>query len=131
MYINDYHHKGAVSNNTAVHRGCVQCPVTLFCYSNSTVAASSSAAVFSYPPNNWDISQQSSSYYNPIAIQRIVPSGISLRYQYTGYQSQTSGIYSCKVPDSHGNEIQFSVGLYSTDVGMYFVIRITMIFLTY
>ena len=116
MYISDYHYDGAISNNTAIHRGCSECPVTILCYSNST--ATHSSAVFSYPPNSRDVWSQSSSYYNPIAVQRVSPSGISLTYQFTGYQSQRSGVYTCKLSDADGNPVHFSVGLYSTDVGM-------------
>ena len=108
-----YISSAAVSNNTAIKLECQTCQLALYCYSNSSAASSSAVIRF---PNGRDMSYVSS-YYKTVRVQREYPSGIYLNYQSRRYYSATSGIYICKVPDSHGNVIQFSFGLYFGEVG--------------
>ena len=104
----------AIPNNTAIYHTCRSCQLTLHCYSNSSAATTSA---YITTPNNGD-QYSYSSYYDPISIQRVSPSGIRLRYQYHYYRSPTSGIYICKILDSNGNHIHFSIGLYFSQPGI-------------
>ena len=113
VHIADSSSSTAVLNNTAIYHSCQRCQLTLYCYSNSSAAITSA---YITTPNNGD--QYLYSYYrDPISIDRVSPSGIRLRYQYNYRQSAVSGIYICKIPDSNGNQIHFSVGLYFSQPG--------------
>ena len=112
----EYINNAAVSNNTAIKHLCRTCHLAFYCYSNSTVTSSSALITF---PNNEVVSDRSASYYNRLSVQRVAPSGITLTYTYyyNDYNRLTSGIYTCKIPDSLGIPIELSIGLYFQEVG--------------
>ena len=116
VHITDNTGSRAVPNNTAIYHTCRSCPLTLHCYSNSTASV---ASTYITTPDNRDRASYSS-YYDAINIQRVSPAGIRLRHL-TNYRSATSGIYICKVPDSHGNQIQYSFGLYFSNPGTFII----------
>ena len=102
----------AVANNTALMiRDCYRCRdrLNFYCYSNTTHASPPTIVL----PDGRAISS-GTSYYNYV-IDPVHPSGIRFR----GYTTSTpsSGIYTCRMPDSHGGIMEMSIGGYSSDIG--------------
>ena len=110
----NYHNYVGVANNSLIIRessSCSRCSIDLYCYSNSTL---SSAGYIIFP--NGGRVYSDSSYYS-MSVFRTSPSGINMYnryYYYPGYY----GIYTCELPDSEGNTLEASIGIYSSTPSM-------------
>ena len=100
----------AVSNNSLIvpkPNNCYYCKIEVYCYSNST---SSSVGYYKYPNNQRRYSESSQYHYN---VERMDPSGIRIR-SYRYYNPYIWGIFTCELPDSEGNTVDTSIGIYSS-----------------
>ena len=105
------HEDVIVANNSAVlyHPGsCLNCPVVFYCFSNFT---SSGVGELILPDgtthhHNTDSSQ--------LLVKRLPFS--TLRVQVSNSQPIT-GLFTCRLPDSNGNTMETTIGLYSGTVG--------------
>ena len=99
-----------VGNNSLILQKtsrCRYCKIEVYCYSNST---SSSVGYYKFP-NNQRI--YSNNDYYDYTIDRITPSGIRIRNYY--YETPDIwGIFTCELPDSEGNTVDTSIGIYSS-----------------
>ena len=86
---------------------CHYCKVDLVCHSNST---SQSVGYYMFPNNARRYSESSYYYYN---VFREGYSGIRIR-NYAHYQPNIYGIFTCEIPDSEGNTLETSIGIYSS-----------------
>ena len=100
----------AVANNSLIVQkssSCSYCKVDVFCYSNST---SSNTGYYIFP--NADRISSDSRRYDYTVDQRSY-SGVRIR----SYSSRTPdiwGIFTCEIPDSEGNTVETSIGIYSS-----------------
>lgn len=78
----------------------------VYCYSNST---STSVGYFRFPNGG----RYYSSYPDYHYISRQNPSGIYM-YKRSGTYLQSYGIFTCELPDSEGNIVETSLGIYSS-----------------
>ena len=105
------HEDVIVANNSAVlyHPGsCLNCPVVFYCFSNST---SSGVGELILPDgtthhHNTDSSQ--------LLVERLPFS--TLRVQVSNSQPIT-GLFTCRLPDSNGNTMETTIGLYNGTLG--------------
>lgn len=88
---------------------CSETVLDLYCYSNST---SQSVGYFKFPN---DHSYYSSEY--GYSLQRQTYSAMRM-YIHVGYRSYSSGqiwgIFTCELPDTEGNTVETSIGIYSS-----------------
>ena len=77
----------------------------VYCYSNST---STNIGCYIFPDS---VSQYSNSYHDYI-IQRQTNSGVHL---HSSYGANMWGIFTCEIPDSEGNTVETSIGIYSSE----------------
>ena len=100
----------AVANNSLIlrkTRTCYYCKVDIVCHSNST---SQTVGFYIYP--NGARIYSNGNYYNYTAY-RTGYSGIRLR----NYRYDTPiyyGIFTCELPDSEGNTLHTSIGIYTS-----------------
>ena len=112
IYVSNSHHVNQlpVSNNSLIVQkpnSCYYCKIDVYCYSNST---SSSVGYYKFP-NNQRI--YSNNDYYDYTIGRITSSGIRIRsYRYD--TPDIWGIFTCELPDSEGNTVEASIGIYSS-----------------
>ena len=80
----------------------------VYCYSNST---SSNVGYYLFPNGG-----KYYSGYNNVQTLRQTPSGIRLHFSSSsgGYW----GIFTCQIPDSNGNTVETSIGIYSSTPGI-------------
>ena len=100
----------AVTNNSLIVRRssrCYYCLVAVYCYSNST---SSSTGYYIFP-NGGRIS--SHSHYHSYTIDQQTYSGVRIR-SYSYNTPSIWGIFTCEIPDSEGNTVETSIGIYSS-----------------
>ena len=106
----NYLNSVAVANNSLIVRkssSCYNCRVDVYCYSNST---SSSAGYYIFP--NYHRKSSDNDHYD-YAINRQTHSGI--RIHSSGSQNPDIwGIFVCELPDSEGNTVENSIGIYSS-----------------
>ena len=98
----------AVTNNSLIvqRSRCYYCKVNVYCYSNST-SVNTGYYIF---PNGGRISD--SRYYDYTVDQRSY-SGVRIRsYRYD--TPDIWGIFTCEIPDSEGNTVETSIGIYSS-----------------
>ena len=117
IYVDDsyYVNRLAVNNNSLIVQKpnyCRYCKIDVFCYSNST---SSSVGYYEFPNNGRVYSDNS--YYR-YTVSRTNPSGIRI-YSYYRYEPDIWGIFTCELPDSEGNTVETSIGIYSSMPSMY------------
>ena len=100
----------AVTNNSLIVQksSCYYCSrVEVYCYSNST-SANTGYYIF---PNADRISSDSRHY--DYTVDQQTYSGVRIR----SYSSRTPyiwGIFTCEIPDSEGNTVETSIGIYSS-----------------
>ena len=116
IYVDDsYYVNGAVvANNTLIVQkpgSCSYCKVDVFCYSNST---SSDVGYFTLSNGARHYSMRGSYDY---VVVRQNPSGVRI-YSYTTRTPDIWGIFTCELPDSEGNTVETSIGIYSSMPGM-------------
>ena len=106
-----YNHEDViVANNSAVlyHPGsCLNCPVVFYCFSNST---SSGVGELVLPDGTTHHDTNSSQ----LSVERLPFA--TLRVQVSNSQPIT-GLFTCRLPDSNGNTMETTIGLYSGTVG--------------
>ena len=92
----------AVANNSLIVKQSYSY-LEVYCYSNST---STDIGYYIFPDS---VSQYSSSYHR-YSINRRTSSGVRL------YSSNPNmwGIFTCEIPDSEGNTVETSIGIYSS-----------------
>ena len=109
-----YVNRLAVSNNSLIvpkPTTCYDCKVNVYCYSNST---SSSVGYYKFPNNQ---RRYSDNNYYDFKVGRINPSGIRIRSY--GYGAPDIwGIFTCELPDSEGNTVETSIGIYPSRQSM-------------
>ena len=86
---------------------CSYCRITLDCYSNSTLT---SVGYFLF--SNGARLYSNSRYYD-YNIYRLTNSGVRLR-SYSTSGPDIFGIFTCELPDSEGNTVETSIGIYSS-----------------
>ena len=100
-----------VANNTALRfktSSCYYCTkVNVYCYSSATAARVSVVLP--------DGSEQFTSRYSSYIIEQVSPSG--LHFWNSRYYTPPQGIYTCRMPDSNGNTLEMSFGLYYSNIG--------------
>ena len=102
-----------VANNTALHFKTSNCQryycdaVSIYCYSSAT-----SARVSVVLPNG---SEKFTGIYSTYIIEQVSPSG--LHFKNMRYYTPPQGIYTCRMPDSNGNTLEMSFGLYYPNIG--------------
>ena len=107
-----FHNNSAMHNNSViVKKSCYNCKVKFYCYSNSS---SSNVGYVQFPTGS--LRYNDSDYYQ-WEITRINPSGIRVR-SYQDTDPNSWGIFTCRLPDSNGNIIETSIGVYSRMPGM-------------
>ena len=98
------------ANNTALRfktSSCYYCQVNVYCYSSAT-----SAIVSVVLP---DGNEQFTGRYSTYIIEQVSPSG--LHFKNSRYYNPPQGIYTCRMPDSDGNTLEMSFGLYYSNIG--------------
>ena len=113
-----YYDDRAVANNTMIvqkSHSCYYCRIVFYCYSNS----SSSDVGYIRLPSNSLVYNDGSSYY--WEVYRQSPSGMRVR-NYYHYGPYSWGILTCEVPDSNGNSLEISAGVYSSMPSMYNIV---------
>ena len=108
----DITNTAVVNNSLIVQRSiCYYCSenvIDLYCYSNST---SQSVGYIEFPNGGRYYSSQYYYYYP----ERQTYSGIRLYGTKSRYQSiGIWGIFTCELPDSEGNTVKTSIGIYSS-----------------
>ena len=101
---------GAVANNSLIvlkPYTCSYCRIYLDCYSNSTLQ---SVGYFLF--SNGARLHSNTDYYD-YNINRLTNSGIRLR-SYSTSTPDLFGIFTCELPDSEGNTVETSIGIYSS-----------------
>ena len=112
-----------ISNNSLVVLSsyCQHCgsqALDIYCFSNAT---SASSRYYRFPDRhrystsqyNYEVSQQS---YSGTRIH------VCSAYNYYCHYPSIWGIFTCEIPDSEGNTIQTSVGIYSSMPSKFFCI---------
>lgn len=97
----------SVSNNTAL-RWSRHYQLDIYCYSNSTEDLRASI-----------VSPSGIEYFNGgnrFVVEQLRPSGLRF-YKPNNYYYISSGIYTCRMVDSHGKMLEISFGLYSSSIG--------------
>ena len=127
MYIEHsrYHSNTAVTNNSLIVSGsssCRGCRVNVYCYSNTT---SSNVGYVIFPNGGRVYSDRD---YRDMSVYRVNPSGIHF-YNYRSYTIDYYGIYTCELPDTEGNTLEISVGIYSSIPSMIIVSYITSLYI--
>ena len=122
MYIEDsrYHESMAVTNNSLIVSNsykCHECEVNVYCYSNTT----SSNVGYVIFPNGGRVYNDRD--YHDISVYRVNPSGMHF-YNYRSYTIDYSGIYTCELPDTEGNTLEASVGIYESTPSMIIIANI-------
>ena len=112
FYVDDsyYLNNMAVANNSLIVQkssSCSYCKVDVYCYSNST---STSAGYYIFPN---DVRQYSISDYYDYIVDRQSYSGIRI-INYASNTPDIWGIFTCELPDSVGNTVETSIGIYSS-----------------
>ena len=106
-----YDHEDVImANNSAglYHPGsCLNCPVVFYCFSNSM---SSGVGELILPGGTTHHDTDSSQ----LLVERLPFS--TLRVQVSNSQPIT-GLFTCRLPDSNGNTMETTIGLYSGTVG--------------
>ena len=113
---NSFSHKNtAVANNSLIVADLYNCGscsgnVDVYCYSNSTL--SNVGYVITSGTNR--INNTTTNY--GVSMFRVNPSGIQIKitnniYRYRYYYT---GIYTCELPDSEGNTLEASIGIYES-----------------
>ena len=106
----------AVANNTMIVQksySCYYCRIVFYCYSNS-----SSSDVGYIRAHSNSLLYSTSGWYH-WEVYRRSPSGIRVRsYRYDGLYYSMS-ILTCELPDSNGNTLEISIGVYSSMPSMY------------
>lgn len=88
-------------------RSCYYCKVDVYCHCDATLE---DVGVYVFP-NGREIYSSSNYYY--YYVRREGYSGIRIRNYHT-YTPSSWGIFTCKMPDSEGNMIENSIGVYHT-----------------
>ena len=124
LYVEDslYLNNEPVANNTiVVISDSTYEKVDVYCYSNST----SSNVGYFVLSNNYittsSYNRRSIRSHNTnanFAISRSIPSGIRI-HTYSSYRPRSYGIFTCVLPDSEGNTIDTSIGIYSSTPSMF------------
>ena len=112
----------AVGNNSLIvinPHSCRNCKVDVYCYSNST---SPNVGYYMFPNGGRVYNDYSHYYY---AISRLSYSGVRI-YNYNYSTPNIRGIFTCEIPDSKGNTIETSIGIYSSMPGMHLLHIATM-----
>ena len=120
IYVDDSYHVNnlAVNNNSLIVQkpnSCYYCKIDIYCYSNST---SSSVGYYKFPTNQ---RVDSDGRHYDYTIGRINPSGIRIR-SYSTRTPDVWGIFTCELPDSEGNTVETSIGIYSSMPSIYYVL---------
>ena len=112
MYVrySEYINGMAVKNNSLIvqkQSSCRYCKVDIYCYSNS----SSQNVGYYLSPNGGRV--YSNSDYYDYTIQRTGYGGVRM-HNYYDYTPDIWGIFTCQLPDSEGNTLETSIGIYSS-----------------
>ena len=99
----------AVTNNSLIVQksSCYYCRVAVYCYSNST---SSTTGYYIFPNGH---RRSSDSRHYDYTVDQQSYSGVRIR----SYRHDTPniwGIFTCEIPDSDGNTVETSIGIYSS-----------------
>ena len=99
----------AVTNNSLIVQksSCYHCKVDVYCYSNST---SSSTGYYIFPNND---RKSSDSHHYSYTVDQQTYSGVRIRSYYWN-TPDIWGIFTCEIPDSEGNTVETSIGIYSS-----------------
>ena len=100
----------AVANNSLIVQkssSCYNCKVDVYCHSNSTLT---SAGYYIFPN---DARQYSIYDYYDYSVAREAYSGIRIN-NYGSLTPDIWGIFTCEIPDSEGNTVETSIGIYSS-----------------
>ena len=93
-----------VANNSLVFPSyCYNCKTEFYCYSNSTF---SDVGEVIFPDGS--VHHTKPVYGTEYNVERLEHSGIHIQLR----NSQAQGIYTCRLPDSSGNVLDISIGLY-------------------
>ena len=118
MYVEDsrdLNNEAVANNSMVVISGSTYDKVDIYCYSNSTLWDVGYFVLY----NGYRTSSRSN--YNYYSISRtsssLGPSGIRI-HSYSSYRPRYSGIFTCELPDSEGNTIMNSIGIYSSTPSM-------------
>ena len=111
MYVAEsYNQEDAIlSNNSAIlyhPLSCYYCPVEFYCISNSTLSGVGDLVL----PDGSIIHSDSSG----LSVERLPFS--TLHIQVSNSLAAT-GLYTCKLPDSNGNTLETTIGLYNGTLG--------------
>ena len=111
MYVEYSHYirgKAVKNNSLIVDRSCGSfCRINVHCHSNST---SRSVGYYLFPTGHTVYSNSDIyDYY----VDRYGYGGVRIRDSY-GNVPDIWGIFICKIPDSNGNTLEASIGIYSS-----------------
>ena len=129
LYVVDRHdNKGTLlpNNSMIFHRplSCSHCQIEFYCFSNSTLSGVEEVIV----PNNTmhsflsgvgDVivpnNTMQGGHSGQVLVERLPYSTLHVQVPNTALRNV--GIFTCRLPDSNGNTLDTSIGLYSSDIG--------------
>ena len=101
-------HSAVVNNSLIVQKSgtCRYCKVDVYCHSDST----SEDVGYYVLPNGREEYRTTTYYYS---IGRVGYAGVRIR-SYSSHTPTIWGVFTCVIPDSEGNTIEISIGIYSS-----------------
>ena len=97
------------NNSIIIHQplSCSNCQIDFYCFSNSTLTGVGEVMI----PNN----TMENNHSGKVLVERLPYS--TLHVQIPNTASENEGIFTCRLPDSNGNTLDISIGVYSSDIG--------------
>ena len=102
----------AVANNSLIVQrssSCYYCRVYVYCYSNTT---STSVGYYIFPDG---FKTNAYNHYHYYSVSQVT-NGVSI-HNYRYNTPSIWGIFTCEMPDSEGNTVETSIGIYSSMPG--------------
>ena len=106
-----------LANNSIIFHhssSCSDCQVEFYCFSNSTLSDVGDVLVPYYYDDT--IGSGGSGHSEQVAVERLPFSTLHVQVPSVGLGNV--GIFTCRLPDTNGNTLDYSIGIYfTTDIG--------------